>query len=65
MQAGFGVIFDILSGDDGLLMMCLLWISAQRLTGYINDLNNTSQQVKSYFSLISSCTVQPELKGGG
>lgn len=44
MQAGFCVIFDILSGDDGLLMMCLLWINAQRMTGCINDLYNTSQQ---------------------
>lgn len=44
MQAGFGVIFDILSGDDGPLMMCLLWINAQRMTGRINDLYNTSQQ---------------------
>lgn len=42
------VMFDILSGDQGLLMMCLLWINAQRLTGCINDLHNTSQQ----FSLI-------------
>ena len=48
MQAGFGVLSDILSGDDGLLMMCLLWINAQRMPGCINDLYNTSQQ----FSLI-------------
>lgn len=51
MQAGFGVIFDILSGDDGLLMMCLLWINAHRMTGCINDLYNTSQQLSLIFVL--------------
>lgn len=45
MQAGLGVILDILSGEDGLLMMCLLWINAQRMTSCINDLYNTSQQL--------------------
>lgn len=40
--------FDILSGNAGLLMMCLLWINAQRMMGCINALYNTSQQ----FSLI-------------
>lgn len=48
MQARFAVIFDILSGDDGLLMMCLLRINAQRMLGCINDLHNAAQQ----FSLI-------------
>ncbi len=46
MQAGFGVIFDILSGDDGFLRICLLWMSAQRMMGRFNDLYNTSQQCR-------------------
>jgi len=46
MLVYFGVIRDISSGHGGLLMRCLFWIKAQRMTSRINYLYNTSQQLR-------------------